>query len=198
MSLSTHLATIIPSYSQNHFQSAFHDPQHSSPCKALIHTLQKINDGLHPVNDELSEQETKDLFGMFDALRASPVYGTMDIEQQVQLFSDARLALRATNGEPDPAWELVSILLDLERDLSVGIYHSVLTTPLSPTLFSPTPESRPSSPQSATSGSPMTSPINPTPRTTTLVGTGNIFPSGRRMDPTTFPDPSPLMIQTGR
>jgi hypothetical protein len=166
MSLSTQLATLIPSCNLKHFQSAFHDPQHSSPCKALRHTLQKINDRLHPGNDELSEQETQYLFGMFDALRASPVYETMTVGQQDQLLSDARLALRATNAEPNSAWELVSILLDLEGDLDVGIYHSP-PTPLSPTLSSPTspiPKFGPSTSQWATSGSTATSPTSPTPR----------------------------------
>ena len=186
LSLSTHLATLIPSCNQNYFQSAFHDPQHSSPCKALRHTLQKINDVLYPGNDELSEQETKYLFGMFDALRASPVYGTMDIGQRDQLLSDARLALRATNDEPDQAWELVSILLDLERDLDVGIYHSVPTTPLSPTLLSPTsptPKSRPSSSQWATSGSSMTSPISPAPKNDDLGGDWNYIPERPKSGP---------------
>jgi len=179
VSLSTQLSTLIPSCNPNYFQSAFHDSQHSSPCKALRHTLQKINNSLYPGNDELSEQETRYLFGMFDALRASPVYETMSIGQRDQLLSDARLALRATNGKPDQAWELVSILLDLERDLDIGIYHSVPATPLSPTLMSPTsptPKSRPSSSQWATSGSSATSPVSPTPRDDDLGNGWNYVP----------------------
>jgi len=173
VSLSTQLATLIPSCDLNYFQSAFHDHQHSSPCKALRHTLQKINDSLYPGNDELSEQETQYLFGLFDALRASPIYETMTIGKRDQLLSDARLALRATNGKPDPAWDLVSILLQLERDLDIGIYHSPPATPLSPTLLSPTsptPKSRPSSSQWVTSGSPPTSPVSPTPKDDDLGG----------------------------
>ena len=173
MSLSTHLATLIPSCNANHFQSIFHNPQHSSPCKALRNILQKINDRLYPGKDELSEQETQYLFGMFDTLRASPAYEIMNLEQRDQLFSDARLALRATGGDPNPAWELVSILLDLERDLDIGIYHSTPTTPLSPTLASPTspiPKSRPSPSSWVTSGSTVSSPISPTPKNNDLGG----------------------------
>jgi hypothetical protein len=167
VSLSTHLATLIPSCNPNYFQSAFHDPQHSSPCVALRHTLQKINDSLYPGNDELSEQETQHLFGMFDALLASPAYETMNAGQRDQLFCDARLSLRATNGDPNSAWELISTILDLERGLDVGIYHSTPATPLSPTLLSPTsprPKSRPSSSQWAASGSATASPTSPTPK----------------------------------
>jgi len=185
-SLSTQLATLIPSCNAGYFQSAFHDDQHSSPCKALRHTLQKINDCLYPGNDELSEQETKYLFGLFDALRASPIYETMTIGQRDQLLSDARLALRATNGKPDPAWELVSILLELERDLDIGIYHSVPATPLSPTLMSPTSptfKSRPSTSQWATSGSPITSPVSPIPKNDDVGGGWNRIPERPKNEP---------------
>ena len=186
MSLSTHLATLIPSCNANHFQSAFHDPQHSSPSKALRHTLQKINGRLYPGNDELSEQETQHLFGMFDALRASPDYETMNVVQRDQLLSDARLALRATGGVPDLAWELISTLLELDRDLDVGIYHSIPTTPLSPKFASPTsptspiPKSRPSAPQWATSGSNMPSPISPTSKNSDLGGGWKYIPERPR------------------
>ena len=186
MSLSTQLATLIPSCNLNYFQSAFHDSQHSSPCKALRHTLQKINDCLYPGNDELSEQETQYLFGLFDALRASPIYATMTIGQRDQLLSDARLALRATNGKPDQAWDLVSILLELERDLDIGIYHSPPATPLSPTLLSPTsptPKSRPSSSQWATSGSSVASPVTPTLNNDDLGGGWNNVPERPKNGP---------------
>lgn len=186
MSLSTYLATLIPSYNANHFQSAFHDPQHSSPCKALRYTLQKINDNLYPGNDELSERETQYLFGMFDALRATPDYETMSVEQRDQLLSDARLALRATGGVPDQAWELVSILLDLDHGLDVGIYHSPPVTPSSPTLASPTSptrKSRPSVSQWATSGSTAPSPIIPTPKNNDLDGEWNYIPVRPRNRP---------------
>ena len=184
LSLSTQLATLIPSYDLNYFQSAFHDSNHSSPCKALRHTLQKINDRLHPSNDELSEQETQYLFGMFDALRASPVYETMNVEQRDRLLSDARLALRATKCIPDTAWELVLILLDLERDLDIGIYHSP-PTPMSPTLLSPTSptKSRPSASQWATSGSTVTSPISPTPNDGDFGGDWNYIPKRPKNEP---------------
>lgn len=186
ISLSTHLATLIPSCNPEYFQSAFHNPQHSSPCMALRYTLQKINDGPSPGNGELSEQETQYLFEMFDALRASPVYETMSVGQRDQLLSDARLSLRATNNEPNAAWELISIILDLERDLDVGIYHSAPATPLSPTILSPTspiPKSRPNSSQWATSGSIMTSPTSPTPKSDTLGGDWNYIPERPKNEP---------------
>ena len=188
MSLSTYLATLIPSYNANHFQSAFHDPQYSSPSKALRHTLQKINVRLYPGNDELSEQETQYLFDLFDALRALPAYETMNIGQRDQLLSDARLALRATGGAPDLAWELVSTLLDLD-DLDIGIYHSTPTTPLSPTFTSPTsptsptPKSRPSSSQWVTNGSIMPSPITPIPKSDDVSGEWNYIPVRPRNGP---------------
>lgn len=185
ISLSTYLATLIPSSNENEFQSAFHNPQHSSPCKALRHTLQKINARLYPGNDELSEQETLYLFELFDALRASPNYETMDAEQRDQLLSDARLALRATGGNPNSAWELVITLLDLYRDLDVGIYHSVPTTPLSPTLLSPTsphPKPRSSASQWA-SGSTTVSHITPTPKNGDLSGDWNYIPEKPKNGP---------------
>jgi len=185
MSLSTHLATLIPSYNANLFQSAFHDPQYSSPSKALRHTLQKIHVRLYPSNDELSEQETQYLFDLFDALRALPAYETMNVGQRDQLLSDARLALRATGGAPDLAWELVSTLLDLD-DLDIGIYHSTPTTPLSPTFASPTSptsKSRPSSSQWATNGSTMPSPITPIPKSDDVSGEWNHIPVRPRNRP---------------
>jgi hypothetical protein len=177
-SLSTHLATLIPTCNPGHFQSALHDPQYSSPYKALRHTLQKVNTRLHPGNDELSEQETLYLFELFDALRASPDYENMSSERRDQLLFDARLALRATGGNPDLAWELVSTLLELARDLDVGIYHSVPPTPLSPTLLSPTsphPKHRSSASQ-WTSGSASASPISPAPNDDDLGGDWNYIP----------------------
>ncbi|KAF9647425.1 hypothetical protein BDM02DRAFT_3117142 [Thelephora ganbajun] len=186
MSLSTHLATLIPSCNPGHFQSIFHNPQHSSPCKALRHTLQKINDRLYPGNDELSEQETQYLFEMFDALRASPIYETMKVEQRDQLLSDARLALRATGGAPDLAWELVSILLDLDHDLDIGIYHSTPTTPLSPTLLSPTSpivKPRPSTSQRSTNGSTTVSPTSPISKNDDLGGDWSYIPERPKNGP---------------
>jgi len=183
VSLSTFLETLIPSCNANHFQSAFHNPQHSSPCEALRHTLQKINDRLYPANDELSKQETQYLFGMFDALRATPAYETMNVVQRDQLLSDARLALRATGGNPDLAWELVSKLLELGRDLDVGIYHSPPATPSSPTFVSPTSpihKFQPSTSQWATSGSTTSPPINPTPKDNDLDGGWNYIPERPR------------------
>jgi len=193
-SISTQLATLIPSCNSNHFQSAFHDPQHSSPCKALRHTLQRVNDILHPGNDELSEQETLYLFEMFDALRASPVYETMNVEQRDQLLSDARLALRATGGAPDTAWEVVTILLDLDHELDIGIYHSTPATPLSPTLVSPTsptPKTRPSPSQWATSGSTIPSPISPTPKNSDQGGEWIYIPKRPRNGPRYLADSIP-------
>ena len=182
MSLSTHLATLVPSYSANQFQSAFHHPQHSSPCKALRHTLQEINARLHPGNDELSEQETQYLFELFDALRASPEYETMSAEQRDQLLFDARLALRVTGGIPDLAWELVSTILDLERDLDVGIYHSTPSTPLSPTLLSPTSKPRSGTSQWA-SESTVVPPTSPCPKDDNPGGEWNYIPERPKKDP---------------
>lgn len=185
-SLSTYLATLIPSSNASQFQSAFHDPQHPSPCKALRHTLREINARRYPGDDDLSEQETKYLFELFDALRESPVYETMAAERRDQLLSDARLALRATDGSPDLAWELISTLVDLDSDLDVGIYHSAPSTPLSPTLLSPT-SSRPK-PRSNTSpwtsnGSTIVSPISPTIKDDDLGGEWNYIPERPKNGP---------------
>ncbi|KAF9785202.1 hypothetical protein BJ322DRAFT_1108660 [Thelephora terrestris] len=186
VSLSTHLATLVPSCSANHFQSAFHDPKHPSPCKALRHTLQQINATLHPRSDELSEQETQHLFGLFDALRAFPVYESMTAQQQDQLLSDARLALRATGGVPDLALDIILKLLELDCDLDVGIYHSAPSIPLSPTLLSPTsPHSkpRPSSSQWATSASTAMSPVSPVNKNDDLGEDWNYIPEKPKNGP---------------
>ena len=177
-SLSIYLATLIPSCDAGQFQSALHDPQHSSPYKALRHTLQEINARLHPGNDELSEKETQYLFELFDALRASPEYETMTSGQRDQLLFDTRLALRATGGDPDSAWELVLKLVELARDLDVGIYHSAPPTPLSPTLLSPTsPHQKPRPSTSRwSSGSTVVSPISPAPKSDNLGGDWNYIP----------------------
>ena len=159
-SFSIRLATLIPPCSVARFQSAFHDPQHSSPGEAVRHTLQKVNDTLDHNNDKLSEQEARRLF---DTLLKSPIYETTDAGQQGQLLSDVRLALRVTEGKHDIASELVSILFDLDHGLDAGIYHSRPTTPISPMLLPSTSlhKARPSESQRVRSGSTLTPPISP-------------------------------------
>lgn len=103
----------------------------------------------------------------------------MCAEQRDQLLSDARLALRATGGNPNAAWELVLTLVNLDRDSDVGVYHSVPSTPLSPSLLSPTspfPKSRPGTSQWPTTPSTTASPISPTPKDNDLGGEWNYIP----------------------
>jgi hypothetical protein len=128
-SLATHLATLLPSYSASYFQSAFHAPQHSSPAKALRSCISSIGGS---DSSELSSAEKTQLFGMFDILRSSPGYDELNREQQGQVLTDARVALRATHNDPDTALEIVELILDLETKLDLGIYHSL--SPTSPTL----------------------------------------------------------------
>lgn len=151
-SLATHLATLLPSHSASYFQSAFHSPQHSTPAKALRSCLASIGAG-NSANTEKTQ-----LFGMFDILRSSPTYNELTSEQRDEVLSDARLALRATQGNPDQALELVELLLDLETELDLGVYHT------NPVVQSPTKSKYttqlPSGPPSILS--PKVNPTSPT------------------------------------
>lgn len=117
-SLATHLATLLPSHSALYFQSAFHSPQHSTPARALRSCLASIGSTSPDETDKIQ------LFGMFDVLRSSSTYYELTSEQRDQVLSDARIALRATQGNPDQALELVELLLDLETELDLGVYHT--------------------------------------------------------------------------
>ncbi|KAF9244143.1 hypothetical protein BU15DRAFT_86094 [Melanogaster broomeanus] len=152
-SLSDHLATLLPPHVASFFQSHFHSPNYSSPAKALRAALSSISGGRGTPS---SGTTTTTLFTMLDVFRDSPTYSTLDAEQRATLYSDAQLALSATEGRGDDAIDIVWLLLELDLDLesgslAMGVYHLPQPTPLSP------------SKSTGAWGSPVTSPTSPKP-----------------------------------
>lgn len=138
-SLSTHVASLIPTHAPPFFLSFFHNPDYPSPSTALRAALTSISESeSQPIN-------MLALSCLFEVVRVNSIYDTLDTEQQSLLASDAHLALMATSGCADDALDLVWLLYELEDDrrgnLAMGVYHS---TPSIPAVPSPWTSSSPS------------------------------------------------------
>jgi len=128
LSLSTHLATLLPPASESHFVPFFHSPAYATPADALraaLATLPSTSSSIkHRINQSQQDAESNPLFAIIDLLQASPEFAALDAEQRSTLREDARLALAATCNKPDDALSIIWILQDLEQSgSSVGIYH---------------------------------------------------------------------------
>ncbi|KAH7910297.1 hypothetical protein BJ138DRAFT_1136117 [Hygrophoropsis aurantiaca] len=124
-SLSSHVATFLPTHPASFFQSYFHSPEYSTPSKALRAALSSISEARSPISDP---ENTTSLFALLDVLRSSPTYDLLDSEQRSTLYSDAELTLAATQGRADDAIDIVWLLHELDSDsdsgnLDMGIYH---------------------------------------------------------------------------
>ncbi|KAF9077984.1 hypothetical protein BDP27DRAFT_1310536 [Rhodocollybia butyracea] len=132
-SLSTHLASLLPSHEPSFFSSFFHSPKYPTPYLALVEALREI------AKTRASEEDYAPiLISLLDILLLT--YD--DHEQKSHLVSVAELALTATEGRPEDALDLVRLLHDLNEDSSggnfeMGIYHEPMPHP------HPTDASRP-------------------------------------------------------
>ncbi|KAG6330698.1 hypothetical protein ID866_8390 [Astraeus odoratus] len=151
-SLSEYLAAVLPSYRANFFRSYFHSPNYPSPAMAVRAALsdvtRKQQDPKSPVSS--SPTDTSVLFNLLDIIRAAPFYASLDAEQRLVVYSDAHLALSATQTNPHAAFDIIELLLDLERDhqtgtLEMGVYHSA-ASPTSPSAWVSSPTSATKSP----------------------------------------------------
>lgn len=122
-SLSTHLASLLPSQQPSFFMTYFHSPKYSTPYHALVEALRAIT---KPGNEDYTPM----LISLLDIL--IPFYDDLDPEQYSRLVSDTELSLNATQGCADEALDLVHLLRDLDEDstsgfLEMGIYHQPIT-----------------------------------------------------------------------
>ncbi|KAI0642110.1 Smr-domain-containing protein [Trametes meyenii] len=132
-SVATHLATLIPSHNASFFQSMFHSPKHPTPSHALRAVIAQIALSSR-ASDQITAEETPSLYIMLEIITTWPTYAELDVEQRDQLLEDALLALRATDGDPNTALELVSLLIELDADFSLkeytwGVYHQLPAQP---------------------------------------------------------------------
>lgn len=123
-SVASHLETLIPYTTAAQFQSVFHSPQYSGPAEALRAALTAIASPALS-SAETSPEETQMLFGMFDILQESEEYQVLPDVDREQMMSDAQLALRATQQQPDAALDVVWLLREVDGgQVDWGIYHS--------------------------------------------------------------------------
>lgn len=181
-SLSEHLATLLPPHQPSFFQPYFHSPNYSSPAQAVRAALSDILErNKSPQSPKSPRTSESALFTLLDVIRGFPAYATLTPERRSTVFSDAQLALTATQECGDRAIDIVQLLLELELDLQtgsleMGAYHipqsavsptstsSLLSSPTSPTAKSPvrttngaglpSPRDSPPSPQSPTKRKP--------------------------------------------
>ncbi|EKM50507.1 uncharacterized protein PHACADRAFT_263837 [Phanerochaete carnosa HHB-10118-sp] len=132
-SVATHLETLLPSRSASYFQSLFHSPEYASPSDALRSVLLSMS--ASSFTSELELEVTTPLFVMFDVICDSPEYASLDDIDQRRMLDDAQLALRATEGNADAAFDIVKLLRELDGgDVDWAVYHS--PAPASPILSS--------------------------------------------------------------
>ncbi|TFY72467.1 hypothetical protein EVG20_g560 [Dentipellis fragilis] len=157
-SLSSHLSTLLPSYSSSFFQSFFHSPEYTTPAAAVRSALLSITG---PAYQDLSVDDTALLFNLHDLLRLSPSFDELDAEARDRILSDATLCLQASKSQPNEAFDIVWLLRDLDADSAgeweIGPYHAPAPRP---TIARPPPskymQRLPSHPPSARA--------NPVPR----------------------------------
>lgn len=151
-SISEHLASLLPPNSPEFFQSYFHSPKHTSPAKAVRAALSDIAGKMTKsasCTRSPASGSTSVLFGLLDIICDSPAYAELDPAQRSIVYSDAQLALSATQGRGDDSLDVIALLLELELDvqtgsLAMGVYHFP-QSPVSPTS-SPASLSSPASP----------------------------------------------------
>lgn len=136
-SLSTHIASFVPSHESEFFLSYFHSPHHASPYAALCAALGIVRDSLRYTPDEHIPRYLELLNIIL------PMYEHLDAEEQSRMVEEAELCVIVTQEQDESALDLVTLLRDLDSDhvlgyQGMGIYHA------------PGPSPSPSPPKSAT------------------------------------------------
>ena len=112
----------------SYFQSYMHNPQYTTPAKALRAAFQSLEK--QQQREANAEDETKVLMSLMEFIRSSPDFDfdNLDREAKEQLYGDAELSLATSKGSPDVALDLVKLLHELELDgesgQEMGVYHS--------------------------------------------------------------------------
>ncbi|KZT09857.1 uncharacterized protein LAESUDRAFT_673470, partial [Laetiporus sulphureus 93-53] len=132
-SVASYLSALIPTHPASYFQSVFHSPENATPAKAVRAALRSIASTSGASSSELELElmpgDTTSLFTMFDVLNSMPEHAELNTEERDQMMEDAQLALRATQGQPDTALDIVGIIRELDSDstsgeFAWGVYHS--------------------------------------------------------------------------
>ncbi|ELU39239.1 Smr domain-containing protein [Rhizoctonia solani AG-1 IA] len=108
-SVATRLNAILPNVPTSTFSSSFHNPEYSTPAKALRATLAK-----------LGNTNTVDDFAL------GALVSLLDDESGD--FFDANLCLRATASQPDDAYHLIEILKELDEKVPVIAHYTAPAT----------------------------------------------------------------------
>ncbi|KAF8704627.1 Smr domain, partial [Rhizoctonia solani] len=108
-SVATRLNAILPNVPTSTFSSSFHNPEYSTPAKALRATLAN-----------LGNTNTVDDFAL------GALVSLLDDESGD--FFDANLCLRATASQPDDAYHLIEILKELDEKVPVIAHYTAPAT----------------------------------------------------------------------
>ena len=147
-SISDYLETLLPSRPSSFFLSHFHNPKFGSPSDALRAALQNTKDAEFArhanalrLSQGIDPAHAVAITSLLEVIRASPEvrYDDLDQEARTQLHSDMELALFATDGSPDSALDVVTLLQQLEHDREgvreMGLYHSPVKKVCQSTTF---------------------------------------------------------------
>lgn len=114
-SLAAQLHHLVPNTSYAQFLALFHNPMHATPAAALRAHLRQIS--ARP-NAQTSESDIDILTELV------PVLGKDEMRVRADVVRDAAICLGATSGRKEDAYDLMTLLRDLDMDGAV-IYHSV-------------------------------------------------------------------------
>ncbi|KAG7093531.1 hypothetical protein E1B28_007203 [Marasmius oreades] len=126
-SFSTYLSTLLAPHEPSFFQSYFHSPEYESPYDAVLAAVTSISEDK---KDRPEEADPVTLVSLLDILLPSTSSDSSnfapDVTSHTQVHaSTIELCLRATNGRPDDALDLLMLLQDLtSRSGEVGLYHT--------------------------------------------------------------------------
>ncbi|KAI0311360.1 hypothetical protein OF83DRAFT_1295445 [Amylostereum chailletii] len=159
-SLSSRLATLLPSHPESYFASFFHSPSTPTPASAVRAALSSIPPA-SPLDADL-------LATIREILRSAPEFDAFDAEERSTLLSDAALCLRACDADADAALDLVWLLRNLDEDeageWAMGPYHQQ-QAPLTPSAQRKLPDGPPEPvlPKAVQARKPTTPSLAPAP-----------------------------------
>lgn len=166
-SLSSHLSSLVPSHQPSFFQSFFHKQGLASDSSALAtpatairtalaaiaHTDCKVSASSSEDDHALNPEATLLLFNLHDILRSNPSFDALSSSTQSQLFTDALLAIRATNADPGSSLDIPWLLCDLDQQAEAEWTLSPTTPSFSNGPLSPLVTGKPQQAASALSKS---------------------------------------------
>ncbi|KIM44810.1 hypothetical protein M413DRAFT_442777 [Hebeloma cylindrosporum] len=117
LSLSEHVATLLPQHPPSTFQSFFHSPKYATSYDALRAALMSICK--NAPSESLTH--TAVLYNLLDIIMVE--YEESDDVHRSRIISDVELAVEVTQGKGDEALDLVTLLRELDSNADLGIYH---------------------------------------------------------------------------